>query len=67
MATKKISKKGEQDMKWITLRLAQSHIDELDSQRQLMNEEYGLQVSRSAYVRSIVLKAVKAGFSRDAV
>ena len=67
MTTKKISRKGEQDMKWITLRLAQSHIEELDNQRKLMNEAYGLQVSRSAYVRSIVLKAVKAGFSSDAV
>ena len=68
MAPKKISDTGEdEDMKWITLRMAQSHIEELDNQRQQLNEEHGLHVSRSAYVRSIILKALNAGFSSDAV
>ena len=68
MAPKKISDTGEdEDMKWITLRMAQSHIEELDNQRQQLNDEHGLHVSRSAYVRSIILKALNAGFSSDAV
>ena len=68
MAPKKIPDTGEdEDMKWITLRMAQSHIEELDNQRQQLNEEHGLHVSRSAYVRSIILKALNAGFSSDAV
>ena len=34
MAPKKISDTGEdEDMKWITLRMAQSHIEELDNRR----------------------------------
>ena len=54
-------------MKWISLRLKQSEIEELDENRSELVEAVGLQVSRSAYIRSIIVNTLDYNDAVDEV
>jgi len=58
---------GNEEMKWISLRLKQSEIEELDEKRSELVEAVGLQVSRSAYIRSIIVNTLDYNDAVDEV